>query len=139
MREIRRSTAFLRDYRRERLGRHGRQLDALLTGALAQLAADLPLPAAARDHPLTANWKGYRDCHLKPDLLLIYCKPDPGTLELDIRMPNPDPRAIVQAWESSGHFTDVTAELGRKPDELTVKAKVLRVVKPAEAPKVAAR
>jgi hypothetical protein len=71
--------------------------------------------------------------------LLEWRMPDPGTLELDIRMPNPDPRAIVQAWEASGHFTDVTAELGRKPDELTIKAKVLRVVKPAEAPKVAVR
>lgn len=24
------------------------------------------------DHPLTGNWSGFRDCHIKPDLLLIY-------------------------------------------------------------------
>lgn len=24
------------------------------------------------DHPLTGNWLGFRDCHIKPDLLLIY-------------------------------------------------------------------
>jgi len=25
-----------------------------------------------KDHPLTGNWKGYRDCHIEPDWLLIY-------------------------------------------------------------------
>jgi len=25
-----------------------------------------------RDHPLTGNWRGYRDCHIQPDWLLIY-------------------------------------------------------------------
>lgn len=24
------------------------------------------------DHPLSGNWSGYRDCHIKPDLVLIY-------------------------------------------------------------------
>jgi mRNA interferase YafQ len=82
MREIRRSTAFRRDYKRERAGRHGRQLDALLTEIVSCLAADVPLPAANRDHLLGGDWFGYRDCHLKPDLLLIYRKPDPDTLDL---------------------------------------------------------
>ena len=27
---------------------------------------------AYRDHPLTGDWKGFRDCHLRPDLVLIY-------------------------------------------------------------------
>jgi mRNA interferase YafQ len=82
MREIRRSTAFRRDYKRESAGRHGRQLDALLTQVVSFLAADVGLPVANRDHPLTGDWKGYRDCHLKPDLLLLYRKPDPDTLDL---------------------------------------------------------
>ena len=82
MREIRRSTAFRRDYKRERAGRHGRQLDALLTEALSLLADDEALPPPYRDHALAGDWKGYRDCHLKPDLLLIYRKPDPATLDL---------------------------------------------------------
>lgn len=25
-----------------------------------------------RDHPLTGNWLGFRDCHIQPDLVLIY-------------------------------------------------------------------
>lgn len=24
------------------------------------------------DHLLTGNWRGFRDCHIKPDLVLIY-------------------------------------------------------------------
>jgi len=82
MREIRRSTAFRRDYKRERAGRHRRQLDALLAEVVSRLAGDVPLPAANRDHPIVGDWHGYRDCHLKPDLLLIYRKPDPATLDL---------------------------------------------------------
>lgn len=25
-----------------------------------------------RDHALSGNWKGFRECHIKPDWLLIY-------------------------------------------------------------------
>lgn len=30
------------------------------------------LPEKFKDHALTGNWQGFRDCHVKPDLLLIY-------------------------------------------------------------------
>ena len=30
------------------------------------------LPEKYRDHALIGNWKGFRDCHVKPDLVLIY-------------------------------------------------------------------
>ncbi|OBT17020.1 addiction module toxin RelE [Vibrio sp. UCD-FRSSP16_10] len=33
------------------------------------------------DHPLTGNWVGFRDCHIKPDLVLIYRVHD-GLLQL---------------------------------------------------------
>lgn len=52
--------------------------------------------------------------------------PDSGHLELVAGMTNPDPRAIVAAWESSGRFTDVSAELGRTPGEIRVKAAIIR-------------
>lgn len=32
------------------------------------------LPAKHRDHLLTGNYKGYRECHINPDWLLIYSK-----------------------------------------------------------------
>jgi mRNA interferase YafQ len=40
------------------------------------------LPENNRDHALSGDWAGYRECHIKPDLLLIYRKPDPDTLRL---------------------------------------------------------
>ena len=30
------------------------------------------LDAKYVDHPLAGNWNGFRDCHIKPDLVLIY-------------------------------------------------------------------
>lgn len=27
---------------------------------------------ARKDHPLKGEWKGCRDCHIKPDVVLIY-------------------------------------------------------------------
>jgi mRNA interferase YafQ len=35
-----------------------------------------------RDHALTGTWSDHRDCHILPDLVLIYRKPDAETLEL---------------------------------------------------------
>ena len=46
------------------------------------LANDKPLPDAAHDHALKGRWAGYRECHIRPDLLLIYKKPDQRTLRL---------------------------------------------------------
>jgi mRNA interferase YafQ len=53
-----------------------------LVAIVRLLVADQPLPKACRDHPMAGNWSNFRDCHLKPDLVLIYRKPDPETLEL---------------------------------------------------------
>ncbi len=49
------------------------------------LAADTPLPRRNVDHALTGDWIDHRDCHLRPDLILIYRKPDDASLEL-VRM-----------------------------------------------------
>jgi mRNA interferase YafQ len=81
MRKIERSTAFRRDYKREKKGQYGRRLDDLFIPILAALTNDVLLPEAYRDHSLSGEWKGYRECHVKPDLLLIYIKRDSETLE----------------------------------------------------------
>jgi mRNA interferase YafQ len=73
---------FDRDFRRELSSVLGAKLDGLLRDAVEMLAADLPLPERFRDHALAGEWKGYRDCHIRPDLVLIYRKPDDQTLEL---------------------------------------------------------
>lgn len=43
---------------------------------------DQSLEPRYRDHELSGDWSGYRECHVKPDLLLIYKKPDKDTLRL---------------------------------------------------------
>lgn len=83
MRTIERSSQFKKDYKRVKSSpRHSKDTDALLTRTLLQLLADEPLPAKNRDHELSGDWANYRECHIKPDLLLIYRKPDSETLRL---------------------------------------------------------
>ncbi len=82
MRTISYTNRFKRDYKREKAGRHGRTLDADLAQTIDMLKADTPLPRRYFDHPLSGEWKDCRDCHVKPDLILIYRKPDENTLEL---------------------------------------------------------
>jgi mRNA interferase YafQ len=73
-RTIKTETAFRRDFKREKAGRHSKILDKLLAQMLALLTVDEPLPPSSRDHQLAGEWKDCRDCHLRPDLVLIYRK-----------------------------------------------------------------
>jgi mRNA interferase YafQ len=82
MRKIERTSAFKRDYRKAKSSPRYQRLDERLTPVLQLLADDQPLPPQLRDHALAGNWSGYRDCHLWPDLLLIYSKPSPDRLIL---------------------------------------------------------
>lgn len=82
MRTIERSTAFKRDYKREKKGRHAAALDELLLTVIEALAADEPLAPRFRDHALAGEWSDCGECHIKPDLLLIYRKPDVAALQL---------------------------------------------------------
>jgi mRNA interferase YafQ len=85
MRTIERTGQFKRDYKRELKGLYRAVLDDSLQTVLKMLVADKPLPAKYRDHPLTGDWADHRDCHIKPDLVLIYRLPDTKTLQL-VRM-----------------------------------------------------
>jgi mRNA interferase YafQ len=82
MRTIERSSAFKRDYKREAKGPYRSTLEDDLVDVLTALANDQPLEEKYRDHALVGEWMGYRECHIKPDLLLIYKKPDAKTLRL---------------------------------------------------------
>jgi len=82
MRQIKYTARFKRDYRREKSAPHGKKLDALLMEVVNLLVSDTPLPDRNFDHPLFGEWSDHRDCHLRPDLILIYRKPDSTTLEL---------------------------------------------------------
>ena len=82
MRTIERTGRFKRDYERECRGRHRASLDANLVSIVEALARDQPLEPRCHDHALSGGWSDQRDCHVKPDLLLIYQKPDADTLRL---------------------------------------------------------
>jgi len=82
MRTTKLTRNFKRDYRREQSGRLASKLDALLLEVTTLLAADSQLPQRYVDHALIGRWKDHRDCHIRPDLILIYRKPDDATLEL---------------------------------------------------------
>ncbi len=82
MRTVKHTSRFRRDYKREKAGRHGKRLDAELLEAVAMLAEDKPLPRRYFDHPLGGEWNDHRDCHIRPDLILIYRMPDDASLEL---------------------------------------------------------
>jgi len=80
---IERSSAFKRDYKRAKATpRHGKDVESLVSTVVTLLLSDRALPDTNRDHALRVNWAGYRECHLEPDLLLIYSKPDAATLRL---------------------------------------------------------
>lgn len=82
MRTIETTTRFRRDYKREKKGRHGKRLDGLLESVIDLLAADEPLPQRFADHPLGGEWSDHRDCHVRPDLVLIYRKVGAEKLQL---------------------------------------------------------
>jgi mRNA interferase YafQ len=82
MRRIERTNAFRRDFKREKRGSHRADLDSLIFDIVSLLAQDTPLPDKNRDHPLAGNWRDHRECYLKPDLLLIYGKPEADVLQL---------------------------------------------------------
>ena len=63
------TTRFHKDVKRAQ--RRGYDLN-LLTAVIKQLAAGEPLPAKNRDHALSGDYAGCRECHIAPDWLLIY-------------------------------------------------------------------
>ncbi len=82
MRAIERSTTFRRDYKRESKGQFRSTLNNELIAVVTALATDAALGAQLRDHALSGDWRGYRECHVRPDLLLIYRKAGHGLLRL---------------------------------------------------------
>ncbi len=79
MRETRQTSQFKKDLKK--LAKSGKfNLNELLE-IITDLIEDKSLPERFQDHPLSGKWKDHRDCHIRPDWILIY-KLEPGKLIL---------------------------------------------------------
>ena len=78
--EVRFTAQFKRAYRR--VEKQGKDMSAMRK-VVGMLGEGQPLPEKHKDHPLTGRWKGFRECHVQPDWLLIY-KVDRGILVLTL-------------------------------------------------------
>ena len=81
MRTIRFTSRFRRDFKRVLKSYPSIQLE--LQPIIERLAMDLALPSKNGDHPLKGEWMCFRDCLVRPDLVLIYRKFEPQMLELN--------------------------------------------------------
>ena len=61
-------------------GKDGAKLEA----AVAKLATGEPLPAQNKDHALSGDLAGLRDCHIENDWVLLYFYHDSGELVLTL-------------------------------------------------------
>ncbi len=67
--QIRRTSAFKKDVKR--LMKQGRDLSKL-AAVVDAIADGKQLEERHRDHELVGNRRGFRDCHIEPDWVLIY-------------------------------------------------------------------
>ncbi len=74
MRRLEYTNQFERDYKREKKNPNNRNIDIPLVKIVDLLLIDSLLPESNKDHPLKGEYVGNRECHVKPDLLLIYFK-----------------------------------------------------------------
>lgn len=77
MKALRLASALNRDLKRIERRNYDR---ARLETVIDALRAGEQLPKARRDHPLKGEWKGWRECHIQPDWLLIYRTTDAEVL-----------------------------------------------------------
>ena len=63
------TTAFKKDYKKLQKRHYNMEL---LGDVVSALQEGKKLPESYRDHALTGNWDGYRECHIEPDWLLVY-------------------------------------------------------------------
>ena len=67
--EVKFTTKFKKDIKLAK--KQGRNTDKLLR-IIEQLANGEPLEAKYRDHDLSGDYQGWRECHIEPDWLLVY-------------------------------------------------------------------
>jgi mRNA interferase YafQ len=85
--------AYTRQFERDlkRLRRGGYDLPQLKT-VMASLISREPLESRFKNHKLTGNWQGRRECHIRPNWLLMY---------------KVDPEANLIIFERTGSYSDL--------------------------------
>ena len=73
------SSKFKKDLKR--ISKQGKNRE-LIDDVIEKLQRQEPLPQKNRDHALVGDYKGYRECHIMPDWLLIYRVTNNNAVEL---------------------------------------------------------
>ena len=72
-----RQIVFTSQYKRDlKLALRRKLPEEKLNEVIKLLANDQPLPAANKDHALKGEFRGFRECHIQPNWLLMYRKDD---------------------------------------------------------------
>jgi mRNA interferase YafQ len=67
--KVSQTSQFKKDVKKQQ--KRGKDLSKLKS-AIGILLSGQDLPSKYKDHALTGNWGGNRDCHVEPDWILIY-------------------------------------------------------------------
>ena len=79
MNTLKLTSQFKKDLKRYK---HKAETIAKLEAILKLLAQGLPVPEENRPHLLTGNYKGYMECHVENDTLLIWWDKETGIIKL---------------------------------------------------------
>lgn len=79
MKELKKSSQFKKDYKRFR---NNPSKVMKLMEILRKLENEEPIPSENRPHLLSGNYKGYMECHIEGDYLLIWYDPDDNYIDL---------------------------------------------------------
>ena len=78
-----RTIVFSSQYKKDlKLARKRNLPEEELNSVVFNLANDVPLDPRFRDHELSSQFKGFRECHIRPDWLLLYRKTENGELQI---------------------------------------------------------
>lgn len=78
-----RTIIFSGQYKKDlKLARKRKFPERELNEIIFNLANDIPLAAEKKDHQLRGNLSNCRECHIRPDWLLIYSKEDRDELHI---------------------------------------------------------
>lgn len=98
------TTSFKKDYKRAI--KRGLKIE-VLEQVVALLAMGEPLPDKNRDHDLSGDWAGHRECHILPDWLLVYRIEDDVLVLTLARTGTPQRKLIEQKTKLGGTRTSL--------------------------------